>query len=146
MQPCPTTAARPDYPWRRSPESERPWGGFEQFVHNEAVTVKIITVAPLSGSRSSATHSGTSSGRSSTAPLTSRWRAKASSVDAGGRAWIPRGSTHRLGNSGTAAVRVLEIAFGHFDEDDIERLVDDYNRVTDPTLVAAAGPGPILSR
>ena len=60
---------------------------------------------------------------------------EASSVAAGGRAWIPRGSTHRLGNSGTAAVRVLEIAFGHFDEDDIERLMDDYDRVSAPALV-----------
>ena len=34
---------------------ERPWGGFEQFVHNEAVTVKIITVALANASLQSHT-------------------------------------------------------------------------------------------
>jgi mannose-1-phosphate guanylyltransferase/mannose-6-phosphate isomerase len=112
-------------------ESERPWGRFEQFVHNEAVTVKIITVAP--GQRLSL---------QSHTQRDELWQVidghadvevagKAEIHAAGGRAWIPRGSTHRLGNSGTTPVRVLEIAFGHFDEEDIERLVDDYNRVTD---------------
>jgi hypothetical protein len=33
-----------------------------------------------------------------------------------------------MGNSGQTATRVLEIASGDFDEDDIERLDDDYNR------------------
>jgi len=33
-----------------------------------------------------------------------------------------------MGNSGTAAGRLLEIAFGTFDESDIERLEDDYAR------------------
>ena len=35
---------------------------------------------------------------------------------------------HRLGNSGQVAGRILEVAFGTFDEDDIVRLEDDYQR------------------
>ena len=42
--------------------------------------------------------------------------------------WVPRGSTHRLGNPGPMLARVLEVAFGDFDEADIERLEDDYTR------------------
>ncbi len=42
--------------------------------------------------------------------------------------WVPQGATHRMGNSGTVPGRLLEVAFGSFDEDDIERLEDDYAR------------------
>lgn len=112
-------------------ESERPWGRFEQFVHNEAVTVKIITVAP--GQRLSLqSHTQRDElWQVIDGPADVEVAGRAESVAAGGRAWIPRGSTHRLGNSEAKPVRVLEVAFGHFDEEDIERLVDDYNRVTE---------------
>ena len=46
----------------------------------------------------------------------------------GERVWVPQGARHRMGNSGTDAGRLLEIAFGNFDECDIERLQDDYAR------------------
>ena len=42
--------------------------------------------------------------------------------------WIPQGATHRMGNSGQTDARILEVGFGHFDEDDIVRLEDDYKR------------------
>jgi mannose-1-phosphate guanylyltransferase/mannose-6-phosphate isomerase len=42
--------------------------------------------------------------------------------------WVPRGSVHRMGNSGDRPGRLLEVAFGHFDEGDIERIEDDYAR------------------
>ena len=110
--------------------SERPWGGFEQFVHNQAVTVKIITVAPLQRLSLQRHAQRDELWQVIDGPADVEVEGQTNSVIAGGRAWIPRGSTHRLGNSGTAVVRVLEIAFGHFDEDDIERLVDDYDRVS----------------
>ena len=120
----------PRQPLEMITQWERPWGGFEQFVHNEAVTVKIITVAP--GQRlAPEPHTAGRAVAGHRRPRRCRGSGKGRGVAAGGRAWIPRGSTHRLGNSGTTPVRVLEIAFGHFDEEDIERLVDDYNRVTD---------------
>lgn len=46
----------------------------------------------------------------------------------GDRVWVPAGAVHRMGNPGPAQARVLEIAYGLFDEDDIERLEDDYSR------------------
>ncbi len=120
--------------------SQRPWGGFEQFVHNEPVTVKIITVAPLQRLSLQRHTQRDELWQVIDGPADVEVEGEASSVAAGGRAWIPRGSTHRLGNSGTAAVRVLEIAFGHFDEDDIERLMDDYDRVSAPALVHGGEP------
>jgi mannose-1-phosphate guanylyltransferase/mannose-6-phosphate isomerase len=111
--------------------SERPWGGFEQLVHNEAVTVKIITVQPLQRLSLQRHTQRDEFWQVIDGPADVEVEGQATSVDAGGRAWIPRGASHRLGNSGDEAVRVLEIAFGHFDEGDIERLVDDYNRVGD---------------
>jgi len=44
--------------------------------------------------------------------------------------WLPKGSLHRLGCSDMASrpVRVLEVSFGEFDENDIERLEDSYGR------------------
>lgn len=120
--------------------SQRPWGGFEQFVHNEPVTVKIITVAPLQRLSLQRHAQRDELWQVIDGPADVEVEGEASSVAAGGRAWIPRGSTHRLGNSGPAAVRVLEIAFGHFDEDDIERLMDDYDRVSPPAQVHGGEP------
>ncbi|AXG14457.1 phosphomannose isomerase type II C-terminal cupin domain [Intrasporangium calvum] len=111
--------------------SDRPWGHFEQFVHNEAVTVKIITVAPLQRLSLQSHVQRDELWQVIDGPADVEVDGESTTVPTGGRAWIPRGSTHRLGNSGGAAVRVLEIAFGHFDEEDIQRLADDYDRAAD---------------
>jgi len=43
---------------------------------------------------------------------------------------IPQGTLHRIMNSGTDNMIFIEIATGdYFDEDDIERIEDDYGRV-----------------
>ncbi|MDQ2758655.1 MAG: phosphomannose isomerase type II C-terminal cupin domain [Actinomycetota bacterium] len=108
--------------------SQRPWGQFEQYTLNEQTTVKVITVEP--GARLSKqrhTHRA------------ERWQVLDGPVDVEVDArswtashdevvWVPRGSIHRMGNSGASPVRILEIGYGHFDEDDIERLQDDYRR------------------
>ncbi len=44
---------------------------------------------------------------------------------------IPRGELHRVANSGTEPVIFIEVQTGeYFDENDIERVEDDYGRVT----------------
>ena len=105
----------------------RPWGGFEQFTHNEQTTVKILTVKEgeefslqthehrdefwrvLSGvgtiSIGSAVHEAT----------------------VGANFFITRGTTHRVAG-GIGGIEILEISFGTFDEDDITRLEDKYGR------------------
>ena len=116
---------------RRPPsvKVEKPWGGFEQYTHNLPCTVKIITVAP-GGALSRQYHS----------KRDELWVV----LDEGARVeldgevlhpeveeklFIPRGTVHRLSSVGEGAVRVLEICFGEFDEEDIVRLEDIYGRV-----------------
>ncbi len=41
--------------------------------------------------------------------------------------FVPRGTTHRI-ESGSLGLVFLELAFGDFDEHDIERLADKYGR------------------
>jgi len=44
--------------------------------------------------------------------------------------WIPRGTVHSIKNANVGiTARFLEISFGAFDEEDIERIRDDYGRV-----------------
>ena len=108
--------------------AERPWGQFQQFVSNETVTVKIISVEPghrLSLQRHD--HRG-ETWQVLDVPIDitvdeAQWTAQP-----GETIWVPRGATHRMANSGDRPGRLLEVAFGFFDESDIERLEDDYAR------------------
>ena len=114
---------------RPSPESvSKPWGGFRQYAHNQAVTVSLMTVA--AGQRLSL------QSHESRAEL---WIAldddavieidgAVAHAKAGDEFWIPAGAKHRLGSAG-AEVRVLEVAYGDWRADDIQRYADDYGRL-----------------
>lgn len=107
---------------------ERPWGTFEQFASNETVTVKIITVQPghrLSLQRHQ--HRG-EMWQILDVPIDITVDDRQWTAEAGEIVWVPRGATHRMGNSASQPGRLLEVGFGHFDESDIERLEDDYTR------------------
>jgi len=108
--------------------SERPWGRFEAFVQNQRVTVKIITVEP--GHRLSLQRHAhrAEMWRALDEPVTAEVDGDLHTLKAGETVLIPVGAVHRLGNTGHQPARILEIAFGDFDEDDIERLEDDYQR------------------
>ncbi len=108
--------------------AERPWGDFQQFVSNEQVTVKIITVQP--GHRLSLQkhdHRG-EMWAVLDVPIDITVDDREWTAQPGEIIWVPRASTHRMGNSGDRPGRLLEVAFGHFDESDIHRLQDDYAR------------------
>lgn len=107
---------------------ERPWGAFHRYVHHAHVTVKIIAIEP---GRALSLHRH--------ALRSEQWVVLDDGVqiELGGLCWtaargeivhIPRGAAHRLSSVG-GHVRVLELAFGHCDEDDVERLDDRYGRV-----------------
>lgn len=107
---------------------DRPWGHFQQFVANQPVTVKTITVQP--GHRLSLQRHDLRGemwhildGPMDVVVGEKAWRAQPEEL-----IWVPRGSAHRIGNPGDVPARVLEIAFGAFEEEDIERLEDDYER------------------
>jgi mannose-6-phosphate isomerase len=111
-----------------SPWTEpRPWGHFTVFALNQPASVKIITVAP-----------GASLSLQRHAFRAETWLVLDPGLEVvvDDRTWlpvsgevvhVPRGAMHRM--SATAEqVRVLEVVLDPFDEDDIERLDDEYGR------------------
>lgn len=52
------------------------------------------------------------------------------SLQKGSSIVVKKGAKHRLRCEGRSGVRVLEISFGDFSENDIERYEDDYGRIT----------------
>jgi mannose-6-phosphate isomerase len=106
---------------------ERPWGSWRRFAFNESCTVKIITVA-AGGILSLQRHAGRDE---LWHILDDGLRLEIDGVvhtpKPGDEFMIMRGSTHRLSSLGPSG-RVLEVGFGDFDEDDIERLDDAYGR------------------
>lgn len=119
-KPIPTEKPEADY-------VVRPWGSFKQYAHNQEVTVSLMTVSP--GQRLSLqSHTGRAE----------LWivldDGAAVQVDdeilhpaAGDEIWIPANSRHRLTSTGPT-VRVLEVAFGNWQQADITRYDDDYAR------------------
>lgn len=110
-------------------DDERPWGRFRRYTLNEGSTVKIITIEPG--------HTLSEQRHRQRAEL---WVVLDDGVEitigdavvtasAGDEFFVPVGERHRMGSASDRPCRVLEIAFGHFDEDDIERLSDDYGRI-----------------
>ncbi|MDR3546730.1 MAG: phosphomannose isomerase type II C-terminal cupin domain [Candidatus Pacebacteria bacterium] len=108
-------------------DEERPWGSFEQFTLNEPTTVKILSVS--AGKRFSLQkHEHRDEywkviDGSGIATIGDETR----DVRMGDTIEIPRGTMHRL-LGGDQGIRVLEISFGDFDENDIERFEDDFGR------------------
>lgn len=111
-------------------ETNRPWGGFRQYAHNAAVTISLMTVFP---------HSRTSlqehTGRAELWIILDEGAVVQVGEDVlypqeGEEIWIPANCKHRLG-CGSEAVRVLEVAFGDWIQEDIHRYEDDYNRPED---------------
>jgi mannose-6-phosphate isomerase len=107
---------------------ERPWGKFEQYTHNLPCTVKIITVAP-----------GGTLSRQYHRKRDELWVVldPGACVELNGEVlyptpeekfFIPRETVHRLSSVGEREARILEVSFGHFDEEDIVRLDDVYGR------------------
>lgn len=108
---------------------EKPWGRFEQYTHNLPCTVKIITVAP-GGVLSRQYHHRRDELWVALDPgVRVELDGETLSPEPGERLYIPRGTVHRLSSGSREPVRILEISFGDFDEDDIVRLDDLYGRV-----------------
>jgi mannose-6-phosphate isomerase len=108
---------------------EKPWGRFEQYTHNLTSTVKIITVSP-GGILSSQYHHHRDELWVVLDPgARVELDGKVLEPGPGERLFIPRETVHRLSCTGEAPVRILEISFGEFDEEDIVRLEDAYGRV-----------------
>lgn len=107
---------------------ERPWGSFKQFANNQPCTVSMMTVLP--GQRLSLqSHTGRAElwiviDNDSTVQVGDDIK----TYQAGDEIWIPADERHRLSNGGQAPIRVLEVAFGNWQQEDIRRYEDDYQR------------------
>ncbi len=105
-------------------KEQRPWGDFTRFTHNEVSTVKIIAVS-----------AGEAFSLQTHAHRDEFWKllADGGTIEVGENKvegkkgdefFIPAGTKHRV----TGPAEFLEIAFGNFDENDIVRIEDKYNR------------------
>ena len=108
---------------------ERPWGSFRQYAHNEPVTVSLMTVLP--GERLSLqSHTGRAElwivlDEGAIVQVGEETR----TYRAGDEIWINANEKHRLScAAGDQPVRVLEVAFGNWQQEDIRRFADDYQR------------------
>lgn len=105
---------------------DRPWGNFQQFTLNQPSTVKVITVKKGEAfslqrhqSRSEFWHIISGHGTATVGEATQQ-------VSPGDEVFIEVGVAHRM--EATEDIVFLEIAFGEFDESDIVRIKDKYNR------------------
>lgn len=107
---------------------ERPWGSFKQYANNQPCTVSLMTVLP--GQRLSLqSHRGRAElwvviDDGAVVQVGEQERAYA----AGDEIWIAANEKHRLSCRGNLPVRVLEVAFGNWQQEDITRYADDYGR------------------
>lgn len=107
---------------------ERPWGNFKQFAFNQDCTVSLMTVTP--GQRLSLqSHTGRAE---LWIVLDDGARVQVgesiSEHKAGDEIWIPANEKHRLSCAAKTPVRVLEVAFGNWQQADITRYEDDFKR------------------
>lgn len=107
----------------------RPWGYYESIDSGERFQVKRLMVKPgarlsLQRHRRRAEHWVVVSGEAKVTRGDEELR-----LSANQSTYIPTGTKHRLENTGTEPLFVIEVQSGdYFGEDDIERFADDYKR------------------
>lgn len=106
----------------------RPWGDFIRYAHNEECTVKIITVNPKQMLSKQAHKKRDELWVIIDDGLRVELDDKILEPKPGDEIVILRNVKHRL-SSLEVKGRVLEVSFGYFDENDIERYHDIYGRI-----------------
>lgn len=121
--------SKPDFPLQ-PPEikvTTRPWGDIRFYAHNQPATANVARILP--GQRLSL---------QAHANRSELWviLTEGAEVQLGdeilhppiwAEIWIPAGVRHRIGSLG-GEVRFLEVAFGDWQQADITRYADDYDR------------------
>lgn len=107
---------------------ERPWGGYKILHSKPDLTVKILKINP--GERLSVQkHALRSEVWYATTPgIVALVGDKSVLLEIGEPVFVDVGIVHRLVNGGLNVGYVVELLYGTYDEDDIERLEDDYGR------------------
>lgn len=106
---------------------ERPWGSPERFTKNETTTVKILHVLPNKRFSLQKHAHRSEFWRVIEGGGTVQIGDTIKEVAVGDEVLVPQGELHRL-TGGPNGIKVLEIIFGDYDENDIERLEDDFGR------------------
>lgn len=107
---------------------ERPWGKFEKFVENQTCTVKLINVNPYSRLSLQYHNKRKEFWKIIEGSAEVEIDEKKYMVNSGDNITIPLGARHRIKALDKKCL-ILEISFGEFDESDIVRLEDDYDRI-----------------
>lgn len=106
---------------------KRPWGNFEQFCKNEICTVKIITVHPNQKLSLQYHIYRDEFWKILFGKATIVIGGQIKNGEEGDEFFTPKRTNHRI-ITRNSSVKILEISFGKFDEDDIVRLEDKYGR------------------
>lgn len=106
----------------------RPWGNFEQFTLNEKTTIKILTVNPKKRLSLQYHKKRKEFWKVLDNPVRVVVGKKTKVLKKGEVIEVPKGVKHRIIGLNKEA-RLLEIAFGDFDENDNYRVEDDYGRL-----------------
>lgn len=107
-------------------KTQKPWGYFERFSENQTSTVKIITVLPKKRT-SLQYHEHRSEKWFVISGNGYVWNPEKNPVQPGDEIEIPKNTIHRI--EANTELKILEISFGDFDENDIKRIEDDFGRV-----------------
>lgn len=113
-------------------DQERQWGGFLTFIKNKKCTVKILIINPnqrtsLQRHQNRAEYWYVLEGSVSVTYQIGKDKCQ-DILNPMHQFNIGKKVIHRLACVGKKPVKILEIAQGHFDEEDIERFHDDYGR------------------
>ena len=107
---------------------ERPWGRYREYARNEPCTVWIVEMKPgQAGSLQSHENFDelwimlTDGGQVQVAN-------EVRQVHAGDEIYIQRGMKHRLSNTGSSLLRMMEVAYGQVRDEDKVRYEDRYGR------------------
>jgi mannose-6-phosphate isomerase len=110
---------------------ERPWGRFEKFHENKISTVKLIYITPNHRLSLQYHEHRNEFWRIISGTAEVEVDGKTFYVREGDNITINSNSRHRVKGLANGCT-LLEISYGHFDENDIVRIEDDFNRI-DPT-------------
>lgn len=105
----------------------RPWGSFEKFNENEQCTVKLLHIKPRSRLSLQYHNNRKEFWKIVKGSATVEVQDKKLALQEGQNIVIPHGAKHRIETSNSECT-VLEISYGSFDENDIVRIEDDYDR------------------
>src|SRR3989344_1101963 len=106
---------------------KKPWGKFLQFTLNEKTTVKILELKKGEETSLQRHKNRNEFWYALDDGIDVYVKGKKYSLKKGDSIFIPKKSLHKL--VGRKHGRILEISFGNFNENDIERISDKYGRI-----------------